>query len=32
MNERLDAIDRQLLSLLQANAREPAAILARKLG
>lgn len=32
MRERLDAIDRQLLSLLQANAREPAAILARKLG
>ena len=32
MNERLDAIDRQLLSLLSANAREPAAILARKLG
>ncbi|OAS90535.1 AsnC family transcriptional regulator [Achromobacter xylosoxidans] len=32
MKERLDAIDRQLLSLLQANAREPATILARKLG
>ena len=32
MNERLDDIDRQLLSLLSANAREPAAILARKLG
>ncbi|AWQ06071.1 Putative regulatory protein [Bordetella bronchiseptica MO149] len=31
MDPRLDAIDRQLLSLLQANAREPAAILARKL-
>src|SRR3546814_15844615 len=31
MPDKLDAIDRQLLSLLQANAREPAAILARKL-
>ena len=28
----LDATDRHLLSLLQANAREPAALLARKLG
>ena len=31
MPDKLDATDRQLLSLLQANAREPAAILARKL-
>lgn len=31
MHDILDTIDRQLLSLLQANAREPAAILARKL-
>src|SRR3546814_8783224 len=31
MPDKLDTIDRQLLSLLQANAREPAAILARKL-
>ena len=31
MNLNLDNIDRRLLSLLQANAREPAATLARKL-
>src|SRR5690606_38966007 len=31
MIDKLDATDRKLLSLLQANAREPAAILARKL-
>lgn len=31
-NRQLDATDRRLLALLQANAREPAASLARKLG
>ncbi|HEY3048694.1 MAG TPA: AsnC family transcriptional regulator, partial [Polaromonas sp.] len=31
MNLNLDDIDRRLLSLLQANAREPATTLARKL-
>jgi DNA-binding Lrp family transcriptional regulator len=32
MTTRLDATDRNLIALLQANAREPAALLARKLG
>ena len=32
MNTTLDDIDRQLLSLLQTNAREGTALLARKLG
>ena len=32
MNRQLDRIGRELLSLLKANAREPVASLARKLG
>lgn len=32
MESQLDPVDRHLLSLLQANAREPVALLARKLG
>lgn len=32
MTTRLDATDRHLIALLQTNAREPAALLARKLG